>query len=263
MSAALTERLDVAQVCLYAFWIFFFGLIYWLRKEDRREGYPLESDNPRKISPYVQLLIPAPKTFLLSNGSVVQAPNFERDTRDLVAVRTSVAAGFPFEPTGDPMLSNMGPAAYAERADVPEHTREGHDLVVPMRVATDFHVSAGSDPRGWNVEATDGKIAGTVKELWVDRADMMVRYVEVELAADVAGETAEGATTTRLLPITMMRILSEPKKVKVEAVRAAHFSAVPSLKLPDSITILEEEKIQAFYAGGRLYAEPKRIGPVV
>jgi photosynthetic reaction center H subunit len=88
---------------------------------------------------------------------------------------------------------------------------------------------------------------------------MMVRYVEVQLASDQVGE----ATTTRLLPITMMRILSEPRKVKVEAVRAAHFSDVPALKEPDRITILEEERIQAFYAGGRLYAEPKRIGPVV
>ena len=259
MHAALTERLDVAQVILYAFWIFFFGLIYWLRKEDRREGYPVESDNPRRVSPYAQVLLPAPKTFLLSNGETVQAPNFARDNRDLLALRTSNAAGFPLEPTGDPMLSNMGAAAYAERADVPEHTREGHDLIVPMRVATDFKVSAGSDPRGWDVIATDGKVAGTVKELWVDRADVMVRYVEVELAADIAGDTA----STRLLPITMLKIQSEPKNVHVVAVRAAHFASVPMLKEADRVTILEEEKIQAFYAGGRLYAEPKRLGPAI
>jgi photosynthetic reaction center H subunit len=259
MHAAFTERLDLAQVILYAFWIFFFGLIYWLRKEDRREGYPLESDNPRRVSPYVQVLLPAPKTFLLSNGHVVHAPTTARDDRELLALRTSNAAGFPLEPTGDPMLSNMGAAAYAERADVPEHTREGHDLVVPMRVATDFAVSAGADPRGWDVVATDGVVAGTVKELWVDRADVMVRYVEVELATDIAGDTG----ATRILPMTMMRIDGDTRKVKVAAIRAAHFASVPMLKEADRITILEEEKIQAFYAGGRLYAEPKRLGPAL
>ena len=36
--------LDVAQVTLYVFWIFFACLIYYLRREDKREGYPLDSD---------------------------------------------------------------------------------------------------------------------------------------------------------------------------------------------------------------------------
>ena len=36
-----------AQVVLYAFWIFFAGLILYLRREDKREGYPLESDRGR------------------------------------------------------------------------------------------------------------------------------------------------------------------------------------------------------------------------
>ena len=35
--------LDVAQVTLYVFWIFFACLIFYLRREDRREGYPLDS----------------------------------------------------------------------------------------------------------------------------------------------------------------------------------------------------------------------------
>jgi photosynthetic reaction center H subunit len=36
--------LDGAQLTLYAFWLFFFGLIYYLRREDKREGYPLEGE---------------------------------------------------------------------------------------------------------------------------------------------------------------------------------------------------------------------------
>ena len=41
---AITSNIDVAQVVLYVFWIFFAGLIFYLRQEDRREGYPLEAD---------------------------------------------------------------------------------------------------------------------------------------------------------------------------------------------------------------------------
>ncbi len=43
-SGAITSYIDVAQLVLYAFWIFFAGLIIYLRREDKREGYPLESD---------------------------------------------------------------------------------------------------------------------------------------------------------------------------------------------------------------------------
>ena len=34
----------IGPVVLYAFWIFFAGLIWYLQSESRREGYPLESD---------------------------------------------------------------------------------------------------------------------------------------------------------------------------------------------------------------------------
>jgi len=46
-------------------------------------------------------------------------------------------------------------------------------------------------------------------------------------------------------------------------VRSEQFASVPSLKEPDRITVLEEERISAFYAGGRRYAEPKRVEPLV
>lgn len=39
----MMEKLDGAQIALYAFWIFFAGLIIYLRREDKREGYPLDS----------------------------------------------------------------------------------------------------------------------------------------------------------------------------------------------------------------------------
>jgi photosynthetic reaction center H subunit len=258
MAVALTESIDVAQVVLYAFWLFFFGLVFWLRREDRREGYPLESDNPRIVGPINPVFIPPAKSFLLPHGGTVEAPNFQRDTRELQGRRTAASPGFPHEPSGDPLLSGMGPAAWAERADKPELTREGHDLIVPLRVAQEFSVFAGPDPRGWDVVAADGKVAGVVKDLWIDRADSLVRYLEVELPASENAQPPH-----RLVPFTMLRLQEDPAAVRVVALHAGHFVNVPALKSQDQVTLLEEERICAFYAGGRLYADAKRLGPVL
>ena len=40
-SALITSYIDVAQFALYAFWLFFAGLIFYLLRENKREGYPL------------------------------------------------------------------------------------------------------------------------------------------------------------------------------------------------------------------------------
>ena len=45
----MLQHFDGATIALYAFWLFFFGLVIYLRREDRREGYPLESpQEPRE-----------------------------------------------------------------------------------------------------------------------------------------------------------------------------------------------------------------------
>lgn len=49
-TGAITGYIDVAQLVLYAFWIFFAGLIVYLHRENKREGYPLESDRSRAIT---------------------------------------------------------------------------------------------------------------------------------------------------------------------------------------------------------------------
>ena len=55
------QYIDGAQIALYAFWIFFAGLIIYIRREDKREGYPLESpQGPRDGWPKSA----GPKTFI-------------------------------------------------------------------------------------------------------------------------------------------------------------------------------------------------------
>lgn len=253
-SGSITEYIDVAQVVLYVFWVFFFGLVYYLRREDRREGYPCESDLGGRVEPVGFTLIPKAKAFLLPHGrGEVKSPNFVRDQREIKAVKTANFPGAPLRPTGDPMVDAVGPASYAQRHDVPELTREGHAMIVPMRVAAGFSIDRqDTDPRGLEVVGADGKVAGKVKDVWVDRADVMVRYLEVELNAGAG---------VRLVPITMLRL--KKQRVEVASILAAQFAKVPVLANPDQITSLEEDKVSAFYAGGRLYAEAKRLGPVL
>lgn len=40
----MSYDINLAQIAIYLFWFFFAGLILYLRREDKREGYPLESD---------------------------------------------------------------------------------------------------------------------------------------------------------------------------------------------------------------------------
>ena len=51
-TGAITQYIDVAQIVLYLFWIFFAGLIYYLVRESHREGYPMDSG--RENGPKVQ-----------------------------------------------------------------------------------------------------------------------------------------------------------------------------------------------------------------
>jgi photosynthetic reaction center H subunit len=47
---SIVGSIDTAQVVLYVFWVFFAGLIFYLRREDKREGYPLVSDRAGGVS---------------------------------------------------------------------------------------------------------------------------------------------------------------------------------------------------------------------
>ena len=174
-------NLDVAQIVLYAFFVFFSGLIFYLRREDRREGYPLEDEAAGRLKVPGFLLIPPPKTFRRSDGRLVSAPNFRADTRSINATKTEPWPGAPLEPNGDPMLAGVGPGAYAERADETAKTHDGHDLIVPLRVATNFAVAAErGNPIGFSVVGTDRERGGVVKDLWVDRGEFILRYYEVD-----------------------------------------------------------------------------------
>ncbi len=256
-TGAITNHIDVAQVVLYAFWLFFALLIFYLRREDRREGYPLYSEptgRPEAIGP---VMMPSRKTFRLFHGGTTTSPQRPRAERPLKAVPLG-GAGFPFKPTGNPMVDGVGPAAWVERSDTPDLTVEGLTRVAPLRVANDFSIDENdSDPRGFNAVGADGVVGGIVRDVWVDRSEYIVRYLEVELAGQA------GVLKRVLLPMTLAKIDGKKKIVKVESILGSQFSGVPALANPDRITLLEEDKVVAYYGGGILYAEPSRQEPLI
>ncbi len=254
-NGAFTSYIDLAQLTLYAFWFFFAGLIYYLHREDKREGYPLESDRSAHVSVEGFPAVPRPKTFLLRDGRTVTVPNKARPDEHLGGTPMALHLGAPLEPLGDPMLAGVGPGSWANRADIVDTNAEGGPRLVPLRINTHFSVSRKDpDPRGLPVIAFDDKVAGTVVDLWVDTAEACFRYMEVEVPLSTG-------TRRVLLPFNFSRINS--RRVQVRSILAHHFIDVPGLKSPDQVTSLEEDKIMAYYGGGTLYAVPSRQEPLL
>lgn len=250
--------LDVAEFVFYAFVLFFFGLVFYLRREDRREGYPLEEDTTGRIEAVDFPWLPDPKTYALPHGhGLVQTPNGKRETRPLALERTAVWPGAPLEPTGNPLVDGVGPAAYAERAKTPDVTLHGAPKIVPLRKAETFFIAKeDADPRGMSVIGADGKTAGVVADLWVDQSEYLFRYLEVELTPELGGRRV-------LMPMTMAVINAARRRVRAQSIAAAQFKDVPGLENPEQITLYEEERIVAYYGGGYLYALPSRKEPLL
>ncbi len=253
MNYVIVGGLDWAELTFYAFFLFFLGLVIYLRREDRREGYPLEHDLTGVVqTPDVSILQTAPTKFfkLPFDRGTVAVPNLA--DRDAMPANVTARghSGSPFEPLGDPLSSGVGPGSWAHRADRPDVDMHNRPRIVPMRVETHMTVESHDvDLRGLPVTGLDDVIAGTVRDLWVDRAEHVIRYIEVALTA---GGTA-------ILPMTMAEV--SRRRVHCDAVTAAQFERAPQLASPDQITLLEEDKVQAYFGAGYLWATPARSEP--
>ena len=255
---AIIGHIDVAQLVLYVFWGFFASLVFYLHRENKREGYPLDSDRTER-APRVEVQgfpgVPSPKTFRLPHGEAdVIAPNRIRDTRPIKGRPVADHPGAAIEPTGNPMLDAIGPGSYAERADVTDKALDGAPRIVPMRVATDHWLpKEDRDPIGFKVVGDDGVVAGLVSDVWVDRSECVARYFEVTLTG---GRHV-------MLPMNFSRVNDARAEVRVKSILGAQFADVPALRNPDLITRLEEDKVCAYYGGGTLYATPQRQEPLL
>ena len=245
---------DLASAAIWMFYIFFALLVFYLQTENMREGYPLETDDGAPAPNQGPFPVPKDKTFILPHGrGEVTVPSGQHPDRPVLALqRTAKAAGSPYVPTGDPMMDGVGPASWAPRRDVPELDAHGHAKIQPLSSLEDFKVSGGTDPRGKPVVTGDGEVVGRVTDMWVDVPEQMVRYL-------VMDANPEGSGKMRMIPINFCRIKRD--RVVIRSLYAHNIDGIPGVKAANEITLLEEEKIMAYYGGGTLYADPKRVEP--
>jgi len=254
---AITQQIDVAQLALVTFFLFFLGLVFYLQRESNREGLPLVDDYGRKTNNTGVSGIPSEKVFLLPHGGRVTAPRFEPEQR-IPASNSASFLSAPLDPIGNKLLSGMGPAAYAQRADVPDvQYEDGTPRIVPLRVATDLWIAEeDTDPRGGIVVGADDAVAGTVADIWVDRGEKIIRYLEIQTVAELGARRV-------LVPMEMVDVQDANNRIKVYLILGAQFADAPGLKNPDQVTLLEEDQIVAYYGGGLLYATPARQEPLI
>jgi photosynthetic reaction center H subunit len=255
-AAYIVGTFDVAELAFLLFFGFFIALVFYLNKESRREGYPLEDEVTGKVEESSSLFDGAKKSFPLPHGRGTYVPeDVARDDVNVPAVQAFNGGGAPWVPTGNPMTDGMGPAAFANRSKYPDLTFDGRPRIVPIAVSHEMIVSP-NDPQliGWPVMAADKAIVGKVSDIWVDQAEHIIRYLEVE-------------TTTGKKVLAPMMVASvqtkgifgdKPELVEIDAITAAQFEDVPALETAGIITRYEEDRVQAYFGGGYMYATPER-----
>jgi photosynthetic reaction center H subunit len=253
--AYIVGTFDVAELAFLLFFGFFIALVFYLNKESRREGYPLEDEETGKIHPG-SLFDGDKKSFQLPHGRGTYVPeDVARDDINVPAVQAFRGAGAPFVPTGNPMKDGMGPAAWANRSKYPDLTFDGRPRIVPIAQSHELIVSP-NDPEliGWPVMAADKQIVGKVSDIWVDQAEHIIRYLEVE--------TTTGKKV--LAPMMVAAVQTKgffddkPELVEIDAITAAQFEDVPALETAGIITRYEEDRVQAYFGGGYMYATSER-----
>ena len=255
MIQAAGSYIDVAQITLYLFWLFFAGLVFYLHRENKREGYPLETERApgSRVATRGFPDVPDRKAYVTNDGRTLVVPAYSNDRADAPVTPLADWPGAPFAPIGNPMIDGVGPASYAQREDLPELGVLGHPIIQPLRVATDHTIALDTpNPIGMQVVGADGAVAGTVKDAWIDHSETILRYLEVDTGL-----------RSVLLPMAMARVSGAKRVVKVASILAAQFADAPVLKSPDQVTKLEEDKIVGYFAGGHLYATPGRFGPIL
>ena len=254
------QDIDVTLLTLYAFFAFFAGLVIYLQRESKREGYPLEDDVSGKLEdPEGFLAYPKPKSFALASGEVIEKPNAVRDRDGLPLARTAAWSGSPFEPVGNPIGAGVGSGSYAMRADVVDVTGHGDPRIGPLSASPTFGIEEKDpDVRGFTMLGVDGETAGTVTDIWIDRMESLIRYLEVELPAE-----GDVPTSKVLIPMTMCEVKRKKGVITTDSLKAEQFRGAPYPAAPDRITRLEEEKVVGYFGSGYMYAEAERGEPAL
>lgn len=258
MTNNIVGNIDLVEIIFTLFWLFFAALVIYLQRESKREGYPL--DAPHRQGDVVVRgfpMEPPPKKYKTNYHGVISVPRQDPE-RELAAKYVGEFPGAPIEPTGDPLVDGVGPAAWSDRSDTPDLTLHGHPRIVPMRTKPEFGIDErDADPRGMTVIAADGKAVGKVVDAWVDIPEPMIVYIEIALDDEIGSGNI-------LMPYAFIeKIRKEEGELHSNALLAEQYGRAPRIKDADTVTLLEEDKVTAYFGGGKLLAEPSRAEPLI
>ncbi len=167
---------------------------------------------------------------------------------------------FPNESGGtravaNPLQEGQGAATWADRDDRCDLTLHGDPKIQPMRVLPDFHVAEQDrDPRGMKVIAGCGTTAGEIIDIWADRSEPQIRYLEMKIDGAEPGMPI-------LAPMGFCRVTDAG--IQIKALHAKDMPAIPRPKANDRITLLEEDRVFAYFAGGYRYSDPNGLEPLI
>ena len=200
---------------------------------------------------------PIRKLICCADGHIATLPNHKNDRRDVAVAPIAAWPGAPMGPTGNPMLDGVGPGSWADREDVPELNIDKVPCIVPLRLAEGTFLEARDpDPRGMTVLGADSEVGGVVTDVWVDRAEALIRYLEVEV-------TTAGVAKRVLLPMPFALVNRRRGRVTVDAILGSQFADVPVTASPDQVTKREEDRIVGYFGAGTLYATAARQEPLL
>ena len=84
-----------------------------------------------------------------------------------------------------------------------------------------------------------------------------MRYLEVVLEESVEPDPLRRRV---LVPQPYTRFRKRTREVRVQSMLAWQFRDVPRLRDPEQVTFQEEEKLVAYFGGGKMYAAALRQG---
>ncbi|NCQ62841.1 MAG: hypothetical protein GW757_02775 [Alphaproteobacteria bacterium] len=245
MTQNVVGNLDVAILCVIAFVSFFLGLVVYLRREDKREGYPVEVagmfGRVQRAEGFPAM--PRPKLFYRPHDrGVIQAPRLEEPEPVRPGQRLPPMA-IPLDPGPDPLEEGIGAAAYTRnREELPDLDVEGEPKLISLNDNPEYYIPDGDpDPRGWVLLSADEKQVGQVHDLWFNRAEFFLRYYEVSI---------NGAEGRRLVPAFFAEALPCDRVVRATTLVADDMRRTPVRADGTCITMREEDRLNGFYAGG-------------
>ena len=253
------SQLDIPTIVFWIFVLFFLALVFWLQRENKREGYPLKASpfTPERIDGFPPMPT-EPLIYLLNEGGSTQAPHHFPQA-PMHAAPVHRFDGTPLSPLGNPLLAGIGPGSWVRKRDDPARNERGELMLQPLRLLPEWSVlREDSDPRGMAVVDWRLNPVGRVSDVWVDLGAKIIRFLEVELNPALG---APNGPSHVLVPIFHTDIAERTRRVRVTALWAHQFAEIPTLATPGIISGQEEERLNAYFNAGEFFRGSPVVAP--